>query len=333
MATITENLLTIQSSLADIKTAIVDKGVNVDGDITTYADKIASIETGGGGGGGTSWTGHADADGLRAIGWTDDDIAYYQANGVNWNEEDDECHKVTDDNKALYGVLTTSNIYIYRDRIVYLPKINTSRVKNMGSMFAYCYSLVAIPLLDTGSATSMNGMFTSCFSLVSIPQLDTSSVTNMNEMFYQCYSLVNIPLLDTSEVTSMNGMFYRCFSLTSIPLLDTSNVTDMGDMFHHCSSLTSIPLLDMVKVESVYDMFYYSQSITYIKLSELTLSLDLSEASKLTKESLLYIIDNEAATSAITITLHSYAYSRLAEDADIVEELTYYHPNISLASA
>ena len=31
------------------------------------------------------WTGHADAEGLRAIGWTDEDIAYYQANGVNWN--------------------------------------------------------------------------------------------------------------------------------------------------------------------------------------------------------------------------------------------------------
>ena len=36
-----------------------------------------------------SWTGHADAEGLRAIGWTDEDIAYYQENGVNWNAEDD----------------------------------------------------------------------------------------------------------------------------------------------------------------------------------------------------------------------------------------------------
>lgn len=29
------------------------------------------------------WTGHADAEGLKAIGWTDEDIAYYQENGVN----------------------------------------------------------------------------------------------------------------------------------------------------------------------------------------------------------------------------------------------------------
>ena len=29
------------------------------------------------------WSGHADAEGLRAIGWTDEDIEYYQQNGVN----------------------------------------------------------------------------------------------------------------------------------------------------------------------------------------------------------------------------------------------------------
>lgn len=100
---------------------------------------------GGSSGGGSSstpkWTGHADAEGLRAIGWTAEDIAYYQANGVNWNEEDDEFHKVSDDNKALYGVLTANNISSYRERIVYLPKIDTSAKTSMGYMFNNCYSL------------------------------------------------------------------------------------------------------------------------------------------------------------------------------------------------
>ena len=39
-----------------------------------------------GGGGGSSWTGHADAAGLRAIGWTDEDIAYYQEHGIVFGE-------------------------------------------------------------------------------------------------------------------------------------------------------------------------------------------------------------------------------------------------------
>ena len=72
----------------------------------------ASGGSGGSGGGsssGSRWTGHADIEGLKAIGWTDEDIAYYQAHGVNWNEEDDQYHKVPEDNIALYGVLTVWN--------------------------------------------------------------------------------------------------------------------------------------------------------------------------------------------------------------------------------
>lgn len=104
-----------------------------------FADKIRNLSTGSTGSG---WTGHADAEGLRAIGWTDEDIAYYQENGVNWNEEDDEYHKVSDDNKALYGVLTANNIQTYKDRIVYLPKIDTSATTDMYNMFSNCYSLI-----------------------------------------------------------------------------------------------------------------------------------------------------------------------------------------------
>ena len=254
------------------------------------------------------YTGHADAEGLRAIGWTDEDIEYYQANGVNWNEEEDEYHKVSDDNKALYGVLTADNISTYKDRIVYLPKI------------------------DTSAKTSMYNMFSDCSSLVSIPQLDTSNVMNMNSMFYRCYSLVSIPQLNTAKVTNMNNMFLRCYSLVSIPQLDTSKVTVMYSMFDYCYSLVSIPQLDTSSVVSMSNIFSTCYSLTTANLKNLKRNYELYESSLLSKDSLLYIINNEAAESAITITLHSYAYQRLAEDADIVAALAN-HPNISLASA
>ena len=205
-----------------------------------------------------TYTGHADAEGLKAIGWTDEDIAYYQANGINWNAEDDEYHKVTDDNKALYGVLTADNISSYKTRIVYLPKIDTSNVTNMYNMFGACYSLV------------------------SIPQLDTSNVTNMYKMFGSCYSLVSISQLDTSKVTTVASIFGNCYSLTHVNIKNS--------------------------------VFGYT----------------LSNSALLSKESLLYIINNEALTSAKTITLAPYAYTRLANDADIVAALAN-HPNISIA--
>ena len=367
----------LKDFLTDVANAIREKKGTTDLiNPQDFSAEIASIQSGGG----SKWTGHADAEGLRAIGWTDEDIAYYQENGVNWNEEDDDYHKVTDDNKALYGVLTADNISTYKNRIVYLPKIDTSakthmakmfsdcyslvaipkidtsNAGNVGGMFENCHSLVAIPLLDTSNAFTMSSMFKSCYSLVTIPLLDTSKVTNMAYMFDSCYSLVTIPLLDTSKVTNMSYMFYYCRALVTIPLLDTSNVTNMGFIFDYCNSLAFIPLLDTSKVTNMSYIFRYNYVLASILLLDMgnisnasnmfdqcyslyranfknvKASISLSASAILSKESLLYIINNEAATSAITITLKNSAYTRLSEDADIVAALAN-HPNISLASA
>ena len=291
-----------------------------------FSAEIASIETGGGG----SYTGHADAEGLRAIGWTEEDIAYYQENGVNWNEEDDQYHLVSDDNKALYGVLTANNIADYKDRIVYLPKIDTSGVIYMANMFVNCHSLTSIPQLNTSRVTDMSYMFSKCYSLVSIPQLDTRSVTSMQSMFIDCHSLTSIPQLNTSRVNDMSYMFSRCYSLVSIPQLDTSSVTNTTNMFYSCYSLISISQFDTSSVTSVTNTFLSCFSLTLAALANVKQSYSFSSSKLLSKDSLLYLINNEAATSAIAIKLASYAYDKWATDPDVVAALAN-HPNISLA--
>lgn len=301
-----------------------------------YLNGAGGIAIGGGsagGGGGSSskgWTGHADVQGLKAIGWTDEDIEYYQAHGVNWNEEDDAYHKVPEDNIALYGVLTANNISTYKDRIVYLPKIDTSGVTSMSSKFDGCRSLVSMPQLDTSNVTDVSNMFSNCASLVSIPQLDTSNVTNMYHMFSYCYSLVYIPQLDTSSVTVMSNMFNSCYAIVSIPQLDTNKVMNMSNMFSSCYSLVSIPQLDASKVNNMNNMFSNCYSIQTAKIKNVKLALQVNKTSLFNKESLLYIINNEAATSAITITLSSYIYDKYVNDADVVAALAN-HPNISIA--
>jgi surface protein len=128
----------------------------------------------------------------------------------------------------------------------------------------------------------------------------------MSYMFSECFSLVSIPQLNTSSVTNMSGIFSSCYSLVSIPQLDTSSVTVMSGMFNQCRSLVTL------------------------KLKNAKLAYQINYSALLSKESLLYLINNEEATSAITIKLASYAYTRLAEDADVVAALAN-HPNISLA--
>lgn len=287
--------------LSDLADAIREKkGTTEPINAQNFADEIRSIESGGSG-----WTGHADVEGLKAIGWDDEDIAYYQKHGVNWNEEDDEYHKVTDDNKALYGVLTADNIQDYKDRIVYLPKIDFSGVTNMNNKFKDCMAMVAIPMIDTSKVENMVSTFQNCYSLVTIPPLDTSKVITMSMMFMACRALETIPPLDTSKAGTPQ-MFYNTYCILSIPSLD-------------------------IKIGNHSSMFLSNYRLERVKLKNLNKSLSL-QLTLLSKESLLYIIENEIATSAITITLSSYAYSRLAEDADIVAALAN-HPLISLASA
>ena len=52
----------------------------------------------------------------------------------------------------------------------------------------------------------------------------------------------------------------------------------------------------------------------------------------LSKASVLYMIENAAATTAITITLHADAYARLAEDSEIIAALEA-QPLVTLVSA
>jgi hypothetical protein len=77
-------------------------------------------------------------------------------------------------------------------------------------------------------------------------------------------------------------------------------------------------------------MFYCCYSLVSVNIKNAKLAYRLNSSPLLSKESLLYLINNEAATSAIIIKLASYAYTRLANDADIVAALAA-HPNISIS--
>lgn len=83
---------------------------------------------------------------------------------------------------------------------------------------------------------------------------------------------------------------------------------------------------------STLNMFGLCYSLKTVYLAKLNYSIQFSDSSRLSNESILYMIQNEAATSAITITLHPDAYARATADADIIAALEQ-HTNISLASA
>lgn len=314
--------------LADVADAIREKKGTIELiNPQDFSAEIASIETGGGNG----WTGHADAEGLRAIGWTDEDIAYYQENGVDWNEEDDHLHLVSDDNKALYGVLTANNISSYKNRIVYLPKIDTSALTTMQNLFNGCGEMVALPMLDTSNVTYIGGVFYNCYQLRCIPPLDWSKV-KQSASAYAFSGCTSLRALDVSNLPlggNIYGMFNQCVSLREVNLADSSQVTNASSLFYMCTALRSINLLDLSSATSLGQILGYCFNLD-VRIKNLKTSLTINTLFGLTKDNLIYLINNEASTSAITITLASYIYDKYSTDPDVVEALSN-HPNITLA--
>ena len=313
--------------LTDVADAIREKkGTTEKINPQDFSDEIKSIKTS------TSmWTGHVDVEGLKAIGWDDEDIAYYQEHGVNWMEEDDEYHKVSDDNKALYGVLTADNIQEYKDRIVYLPKIdlilkgNVTKLRDMRG-------LIALPIIKASVPVDLNSMFYSNTGIKCV-KVFAPSITNLVSSFYNCVSLTHIEISDWSSCSDFRSTFYNCRNLVYCNADKIEITGDMTYTFSGCNAIAKLPKINLKNVANVgTSAFNDCTSLIIVQIDNLHSNISFLSCSVLHKYSLMYMIENEAATEQITITLHSVAYARLSTDPDIVAALSK-HPLVTLASA
>ena len=239
--------------------------------------------------------GTVDRAGLKAIGWTDEDILTYEQNKTPHYTWQNDQFKVSEENKALYllddpnpdSYMNNPNItfvpkknmesYFAKDSAFYdmkyikgIPFYDTSNMNIMSHMFNHCSSLETVPPLSTSNVTTMDWMFNGCKSLATIPPIDTSKVTNMYYAFSGCSTLRSIPPIDTSRVTNTERMFYDCKALETVPPMNLSSVTNAQSMFLSCSSLTAIPPIDTSNITAVAEMFSGCSSLKTVP--ELNLS-------------------------------------------------------------
>ena len=155
-----------------------------------------------------------------------------------------------------------------------LEYLNTSEVKDMSSMFAYCESLTSLDLknFNTKNVTDLSSMFSGCWALTSLDlkNFNTKNVTDMSSMFSGCAALTSLDLknFNTKNVTDLTGMFSHCAALTSIDLqhFNTKNVTDVSRMFFGCEALTSLDLkyFNTQNVTDMSRMFFGCAALTTI---------------------------------------------------------------------
>ena len=172
-----------------------------------------------------------------------------------------------------------------------LSNFNTSNVEDMSKMFFFCRGLYQLDVsgFDTKEVKSFNDMFFSCqrVSAIDVTKFNTDNCENMAGMFYGCDSLskVDVSKFNTSKVTDMSSMFNSCYSLTTIDLsnFDTSNVTDLSHMFNmfnkNMSNLKKLDLssFDTKNVTSMAQIFYNCNALETILASSKFVTTGLTQ--------------------------------------------------------
>ena len=311
---IADKLTLLINTKQDIKSAISEKGVEVTGGMTTYADAIRRIETGGGD---AIYVPVGLKFGCKVPGGPYNPPKFTLPKLILADGYADGSYMF----EGTFGLTSINGIYS-----------TNSSLTTCRYMFSICVDLITAPQLDTSNVTTMAYMFDRCKSLTTIPQLETSKVTTMSHMFESCESLITIPQLQTSKVEDMDYMFWKCTSLTTIPQLDTSRLQNIYGMFKKCSGLKSLPLLDFSNVGDTMDLFDIPSSSNEQPYPDLTdlggfknlkVSLNLSGMPNLTVQSLMNVINNlknlsGTGSSSLTLTLGTTNLNKLTAEQKAV---------------
>ena len=134
----------------------------------------------------------------------------------------------------------------------------------------------------------------------------------------------------TNLMTATSG-FRRCnIEVLRVPVC--ADLLQFSAPYHDLVYVQRLKFIIGVFKASKQIIGSYIGNLKGIKIFGIYKSATFSDANNLSMKSVLYMINNEAATSPITITLHADAYARAMANADILAALKQ-HTNISLASA
>lgn len=339
MGTVADKLNKIIDTKANIKNAIITKGVSVsDADtFASYAEKILSI-SGGGDTPDEPYTPNADMVWLKNLcdSKTKDGYQYKQIIMIpnitdktnitvpsscvvetsDGKEYTSTSQHTWDDTSArdgeyytgmklrwilLYSNIKSNKLTILPETLyIYSDGCDIDLTKIKTSLLIEYFEYSSNTTVPKVSGYSSN-LFGQCSLLKSIPFINTSEATSLYGMFQECYNLLNIPKIDTSKVKNVNYMFNKCYLIRSIPELDFSSVTTCSETFSYCQSITEIPNIDISKSTNTSYMFRDCRSLSKIPTLDLSSCLDARHmfSSTMVEELNLINVNNIPKTSSM----------------------------------
>ena len=171
MATISENLQTLNEAKQAIKAAIENKGQDLtDVPFTQYAEKIEAIKQG---------------EGERSI------KKFLEAGGKFKMSEVVDYRPLLEYNDT-ENLTTCWSLFDSATPAEYIPLLNTKNCYNFGYMFLSLTKIKEIPFIDTTKGKTFSGFVKNCYVLPVVPAFDIRNGNQLAMMFENCRSLTEI---------------------------------------------------------------------------------------------------------------------------------------------
>ena len=208
---IADKLTLLINTKQDIKSAISEKGVEVTGGMTTYADAIRRIE------GGEKFL---LLDGMKLM-YSDFE---YVPSSYSFDLVND-----------------FSDMFANNFKLKELPDIDITRSKSIQSMCRFCKELERVGILDTSNCRDVSDCFRYCVSLKSLPLLDFTKVTTASLFLNNLNSsgsvmaITDLGGFKNLKIDFINSLNY-CPNLTIESLMNVIN--NLYDFPSNNSSIT-----------------------------------------------------------------------------------------------
>ena len=287
MATISENLQTLNEAKQAIKAAIENKGQDLtDVPFTQYAEKIEAIESG-------SSSGYTLGKYLK------------EKSGQECVQLFNNCKDLTDED--------------LKQAFKECPDFSLT---NPNYTFYGCEKLTEIPYFDMSKSTkSLEYTFAECKNLEKLPpEFDTRNVTVAPyATFNNCISLKEAPFMDFSNCVRGNcfNMFGNCKSLKTVPCYNFGTVTEVYYFVTGCDNIEVIPAIDLRYVTGRISAFLNKNyALREVWVKNISLSFEAGGSNwghLLTVESLIHLIKElRDRDTLLTLTIGTVNLEKLA---------------------